>query len=80
MNRLGMIVDLTHLSNKAMLDAIAASATPVLFSHASAYSIFAHTRNVQDDVLQKLVVYMNNIEKKNFKMNCSCSFRKKIRD
>uniref|UniRef100_A0A8C4K1D8 Dipeptidase n=1 Tax=Dromaius novaehollandiae TaxID=8790 RepID=A0A8C4K1D8_DRONO len=49
MNRLGMIVDLAHVSVKTMKDALTLSKAPVIFSHSSAYSICPHRRNVPDD-------------------------------
>ena len=55
MNRLGMLIDLSHVSYKTMSDALEESKTPVIFSHSSAYSICNATRNVRDDVLDKLV-------------------------
>uniref|UniRef100_A0A673UND4 Dipeptidase n=2 Tax=Suricata suricatta TaxID=37032 RepID=A0A673UND4_SURSU len=52
MNRLGVIIDLAHVSVATMKATLRLSKAPVLFSHSSAYSLCHHRRNVPDDVLQ----------------------------
>jgi membrane dipeptidase len=54
MNRLGVMVDVSHASDKTFYDALAASAAPVIASHSSCRALCNHPRNMTDDMLRAL--------------------------
>jgi len=54
MNRLGMFIDISHVSDKVMHDSLDISTAPIIASHSGARGVNNHTRNVPDDVLKRL--------------------------
>ena len=56
LNRLGMLADLSHVSEATMLDVLRVSKSPVMFSHSSARALDDHPRNVSDTVLKQVAV------------------------
>jgi membrane dipeptidase len=65
MNRVGMLVDLSHVNDRTMSDALHASQAPVIFSHSSARALANHLRNVPDSIL-RLVAANHGIVMVNF--------------
>lgn len=52
MNRLGMMIDLSHVSHQTMRDVLSITQAPVIFSHSGAYAVQKHLRHAPDDVLR----------------------------
>jgi membrane dipeptidase len=54
MNRLGMLIDISHVSEKTMSDVLDVSTAPIIASHSSARGVANHTRNVPDNILKRI--------------------------
>jgi membrane dipeptidase len=54
MNRLGMLVDISHVSDKVMADVLDITTAPIIASHSSARGVANHTRNVPDNILKRV--------------------------
>lgn len=65
MNRLGILVDISHVSLETMKDVLRITEAPVIASHSSAYALAAHPRNIPDDVL-RLVAENDGVVMVNF--------------
>lgn len=80
MNRLGMIIDLSHSSRQTSMDAIETSEAPVIFSHSSAFALCNSTRNVQDDLLKLLAKKKGMVMVNFFSYYLTCSNKSTIHD
>ncbi|CAL7944393.1 unnamed protein product [Xylocopa violacea] len=82
MNRLGMLVDLSHVSHNVMRHVLLRTKAPIMFSHSSAFSVCHNYRNVPDDVLH-MVKKNNGVVMVNFYsgfVNCNSSRNATIQD
>lgn len=80
MNRIGMIVDLSHVSVMTMRDTLATSEAPVIFSHSSAYALCNSSRNVQDDILRLVAKNGGLVMINLYSMFLTCSENASVHD
>ncbi|XP_017854524.2 uncharacterized protein LOC108607922 [Drosophila busckii] len=80
MNRLGMMVDLSHVSKGTMRDALEVSEAPVIFSHSSVYELCNSSRNVQDDILQSVAKNGGLVMVNFYSKFLSCSENSTVQD
>lgn len=69
MNRLGMMVDISHTADKTFWDALATSSAPIIASHSSCRALDSHTRNMTDDMIRALAAKGGTIQ-----INFECSY------
>ena len=69
MNRLGMMVDISHTADKTFYDALEVSAAPIIASHSSTRAISNHTRNLTDDMIKALAAKNGTMQ-----INFDCAY------
>jgi len=69
MNRLGMMVDISHTADKTFWDALETSSAPIIASHSSCRAISNHTRNLTDDMIKALAAKGGTMQ-----INFDCSY------
>ncbi|GAC1356450.1 MAG: dipeptidase [Acidobacteriaceae bacterium] len=69
MNRLGMIVDISHTADKTFFDALETSTAPILASHSSTRSVSNHTRNLTDEMIRALAAKGGTLQ-----INFDCAY------
>jgi membrane dipeptidase len=69
MNRLGMMVDISHTADKTFYDALEVSTAPIIASHSSTRAISSHTRNLTDDMIKALAAKNGTMQ-----INFDCAY------